>query len=910
VARLDAVLEPALSSTRAVVIEGDAGVGKTTLWREALTRAAARGCTVVSCKPAEAEAWLSFQGLSDLLGPVLGTTFDALPLPQRRALDVALHGGGEGERPIDHRTVAAATLGVLELLSDNGPLVVAVDDLQWLDGPSGRALGFAIRRLADRPVVVIATRRAGAADSGIADALRELPNERLEVGPLSLGAIQKILLDRLGVQLPRATLTRIHRASGGNPLFALQLADAMAPLDHVLAPDEPLPVPRDLKALLLDRIRRLPKIAGAVLLVIAVVAGPADDILGQLDENGWTDAVDRARRAGVLVASREGLQFTHPLFASAVEATATPAELRMVHRKLAAVVADEEARARHLALSTDEPDANVADSLEAAASRTNGRGAPDAAAELVELARRVTPPGAADDLRRRDVALADYSFAAGDTARALAVLQELVAASDAGLERADLLRRLAKVHSHRDSLPAAIQAAEQGLVEAEGDPALTLAIERELLFPLNVTGDISGSGAHAARVIELSEELGDEAGLAQGLGVAALCDFMLGRGVDRAAVARVLALDPAVGGPALLDARGLLSHVLAWTGDVAAARESLDVLRQRLVDDGDEASLANILFRGAMIEIPGGDWSLAERWVQQGEDICRRTGQDAFLSGILSVRSSIHTFRGEFDAAKACAEQGIASGAATGAMLGIAFNIAALGFLASSRGDAAGTHEHLGPLVETMRGAGVDEPASMWWLADEIEAVVALGHEERAAELIDWLDLRSRAIDRPTGLAVAARCRGLARAADGDIAGTAPHFEEALRQHDRQRADYELGRTLLAKGRVERRGRKWGQARDSLERARSLFEPLGAVVWANRAGEELGRIGGRTASADLSETERRVAELVVSGMSNREVADALFMSPRTVQSNLSRVFQKLGVRSRGELAARAASGGV
>ena len=292
----------------------------------------------------------------------------------------------------------------------------------------------------------------------------------------------------------------------------------------------------------------------------------------------------------------------------------------------------------------------------------------------------------------------------------------------------------------------AIRAAEQGLVEAAGAPALTLDIERELLFPLNVAGDISGSGAHAARVIELSEALGDEAGLTQGLGVAALSEFMLGRGVNRAAIARVMAVDPAVGGAALLDARGLLSHVLAWTGDVAAARDSLEQVRQRLVDDGDEASLAGILFRAALIEIPAGDWSLAAQRAQQGEDICRRTGQDVFLSGILSVRSSIHTFRGQLDDARACAEQGIASGAATGAMLGVGFNMAALGFLASSRRDSAGTHEHLGPLVAAMRGAGVEEPASMWWLADEIEALVALGDNEQAAALTGWLDDGARGV--------------------------------------------------------------------------------------------------------------------------------------------------------------------
>jgi DNA-binding CsgD family transcriptional regulator len=909
-AELDALLDAVPAPTRAVLIEGDAGVGKSTLWREALRHASDRGYTVMSCRLAEAEAKLSYQALSDMLEPVVGEAIDRLPLAQRRALEVAVLGSDAAGRPVDQRTVYSATLAVLRILAGQAPLVVAIDDLQWLDGPSARALDFALRRLAEAPVAIVATRRTGASASGIVDTLRELPGKRVSVGPLSLDAIQRIVSAHLGVHVERSTLTRIHRASGGNPLFALEMADALAPLDHVPRANEPLPVPKDLKALLLERIRRLPAIARAVLLIVALAAQLTYDLLDQLDDDGSSAAVERARRAGILVEAGADLRFTHPLFASAVESTANPSELRTAHHRLAAVVHNEEARARHLALSTDRPDQVVAASLEAAAASTQARGAPDAAAELVELAQSLTPPDRVDDLRRRGIALAEYSFSAGDTARALALLEDMVASSPPGPERAELLRRLVRVHSHRDSLPAAIRSAEQALAEAGGDPALSLDIERELLFPLNVAGAIHDSRSHATRVIALSEQLGDTVGAAQGLAVTSLSDFMLGRGVDREAIAKVLAADPAIGGPAMLDATGLVSHVLAWTGEVARGRTVFDALRQRLVDEGDEGSLPNILFRAAYIEIPDGDWSLASRRAEEAEDICRRTGQDTFLPGILSVRSVVHAFQGDAVQARACAEHGMSVAAATGAMQGLAYNTAALGFLASSIGEPALTDEHLGPLVDAMRGAGVEEPATMWWLADEIEALVAVGRIERASALTEWLDERSRAIDRSIGLAVAARCRGLRLAVQGDAAAAAAEFEEALSQHERQPSEYELARTLLAKGRVDRRDRKWGSARDCLERARALFEGLGGALWVERAGEELGRIGGRTpSSGDLSETERRVAELVASGMTNRQVADALFMSPRTVQSNLSRVFRKLGVRSRAELAAREAAGG-
>ena len=902
--RLADFLDDQDSRTRAVIIEGEAGAGKTTLWLEALRRAADRTFTVLDCRPAEPEAKLSYQALSDLFEPVLDVIIDHLPAPQARALELAL-AGGSAESFVDHRPVYTGTHSVLRQLSRSAPVLLAVDDLQRLDGPSERALGFAVRRLRDDSVAIMGTRRTDLGPypgSALWEALRELSPERMRVGPLSLGAIQRLVAERLSFHVPRPLLTRIHHVTGGNPLFALEVADALSALEDLPTPSEPLPVPDDIRDLVHARLDKLPARTREALLVVALASKPTEALLARVVGDDWAARLDRARWAGVF-AGGETLKFSHPLFGSVVESSSDPTLRRTAHAKLATAVDEEEARARHLALSATEADSGIAAALEVAAARTHARGAPDAAAELVELARRLTPPGCDDDLGRRSVAAAEYSFAAGETERALNLLQELVASTDPGPQRADLLRRVTTVQYHRNNLPAALANAQQALVEAGDDEALALSIEKEILFPLNVMGDLDSSREHALHVVELSERLDDPAGIAHGLAVASLARFMLGGGVDHEAMRRIFEVDTAAS-PAIMDARGVVSHILAWTGSLDDAREIMDGLRRRVLDEGDEGALPGILFRRAYIEVPWGDWSLAARYAEEGEDVCRRTGQETFLSGVLSIRAFTHTLRGDYDLAKAVGNEGMALGMASSAMLGVMFNTAALGFLASARGDAAETDAHLGPMLEAMKAGGA-EPVVMWWLPDEVEALIALGESGRAESVTGWVEERARTSGSKWALAIAARCRALVCASKGDWAGAAPAFDEALEQQESRLEKYELARTLLAKGRAARRARKWGVAQESLQRALGVFDELDAVPWAEQARGELKRIGGRPSSPlELTETERKVAELVALGMSNKRVADALFMSARTVQSNLSRVYRKLGIRSRSELASQ------
>lgn len=231
------------------------------------------------------------------------------------------------------------------------------------------------------------------------------------------------------------------------------------------------------------------------------------------------------------------------------------------------------------------------------------------------------------------------------------------------------------------------------------------------------------------------------------------------------------------------------------------------------------------------------------------------------------------------------------------------FHRSLLGFVDLSLGDLDGAHEQLGPLAELVRGTNVEEPTVFRFFPDEVEALVALGRPEEAEPLVGWLEERGRTLDRPWALATGARCRGLVLAARGRPEEGLEALDRAVTEHERLPVPFELARTLLVHGTIGRRLRRKRSARESLERAAAMFEELGAPLWAERTRRETARIGGQApASGDLTETERRVADLVATGLTNREVADALFVSRHTVDANLRRIYRKLGIRSRTELA--------
>ncbi|MBA2571281.1 MAG: AAA family ATPase [Chloroflexi bacterium] len=403
---------------RALLLRGDAGMGKTLLWHHVVTAAEERGRTTFAAQPTQSEMRLSFAALDDLVSGVPEASLAALPEPQRAALDAALlRSAGV---PADQLAVSMAFVSLLTSTSRSTPVILAVDDAQWIDVPSARVLEFSLRRTAEHDVLFVITVRTGE-PAPLADALlHALPDpvtRTLEVGPLSLGALHRLFSSRLGQSFPRPTLVKLEQASGGNPLVALEIARALLDSVETLAPGAPLPASRSLRQLLGRRIVCLSRATREALLVMA--GSPDSDtetVARALAIEDVGELLAPAEAAGIVEQDRGRLRFGHPLMASVVYRAASPARLRELHGRLAEVATDVEERARHLALSTETADETVASALEQAAMRASRRGAPDAAAELMVLARTLTPPTDRASATRRLLAAGEAMLVAGDWA--------------------------------------------------------------------------------------------------------------------------------------------------------------------------------------------------------------------------------------------------------------------------------------------------------------------------------------------------------------------------------------------------------------------------------------------------------------------------------------------------------------
>jgi DNA-binding CsgD family transcriptional regulator len=888
----------------ALVIEGEPGIGKTTVWRQVTRDAEAASYRVISCRPAEPETKLSFSSLADLIGPVADEILSGLPEPQRRGLDGALLRSEVDSGVPDQRAVAAGFLSALSMLARASPLLVGVDDVQWLDLPSRRVLEFAARRLGEAPIGVIVTQRAeGEAPVPLRldRAIAENRLEQFRLGPLSTAAIHQLVKENLGVALPRPTLVKLQRASGGNPFYALEIAAALRD-----AGDDPntaarLPVPGEVSELVSRRIRRLPTSTKEALLEASGLAHPN---VALLDE----EALAPAERAKLIAVGDDGsVSFRHPILAAAVYESAPASRRRMLHRRLAERVADVEERARHLALATPSPDEKVAHSLDLAAVRARSRGAPETAAELAEEACRLTPPSNRDELRRRTINAGAHHARAGDLGRARELLGGVVSDPDSGPMRAEALLLLGTVCHEEDSVPEALRCLERARQVPGADLRLRIRIDLELTFVLNLVGDFSALEAPAKRALARAERLGDPALLGEALAVSAIADFLLGRGVDDR-IDRALELEdrdsqiPVHRRPSLI-----ASHLDFYSGQLERASERFRLLRRQVLERGEESELTHVVSHLAWLECWRGDLESAAAFVEEGLQAAIELDSES-LRGIALARSAVvHAYRGDEAATRAAAGKAVALLEQTGFRNGTIWALAGLGLMELSRGDFGAADRALRPAVEAVDPAGLREPIVAFYVPDATEALIGLGNLERVEPLIEMLESNARRLERQWALASAARCRGLLLAANGDLDPALQTLDEALAHHERAGIPIELGRTLLAKGQIERRARRKAPARASLEEAHGIFERHGARLWAERASAEHDSLGLRRSGPDeLSPAERRVADLAASGSTNREIAATLFMSPKTVEAHLAHSYRKLGIRSRAQLGTRLA----
>ena len=389
------------ASPWAVIIEGDVGVGKTMLWEAALDLARDRSWLVLAARPSEAEVGFPYVVVRDLLGPLMDEAINGLPGPQRRAVETAFL---RVEGRVNAHAVSAGVLGMLRAVSASVPVVVGIDDLQWLDAASARVLGFALRRLTMERVGVVAASRPpgqGPVPLSLERAFGGRPLCTVVVGPMPVGELHRLVHARLGTWFPRPVLRRVHAASGGNPFFALEIARSLI-RRGMPASTGVLPVPVTIGALVRDRLKPLsPSAREALLVVSAAPRVPVALVIAAAGGDGQIAAgLAGAEDAGILTRADEGLEFTYPLLASVVYSQVPPAARRRLHRSIAAVLAGSggdggaaaRARAWHLGLGAEGPDADIAEALDAAAAAARSAAAPEGAAGLAELARRLTRP--------------------------------------------------------------------------------------------------------------------------------------------------------------------------------------------------------------------------------------------------------------------------------------------------------------------------------------------------------------------------------------------------------------------------------------------------------------------------------------------------------------------------------------
>jgi ATP/maltotriose-dependent transcriptional regulator MalT len=891
----------------ALVLSGEAGVGKTILWETGVEEARKRLGCVLCHRSVAAEASLAFGGLSDLLEPVLEEVAELPPL-RRQALEVALLLAGPGDEPPDPRAIGLAFLDVLRLLAERGPVLVALDDVQWLDSSSALVVPLALRRLRDERIGLLATLRRAPETAVPFDLGRSFPEgrlRRLSVGPLSLGALHRLLRERLGLELTRPELARVSEASGGNPLFALELGRELVRTRTRPSGGMALRVPERLHELLGGRLARLPGATNDVLLHAAALARPTVELVAAHgDREQVLLALDVAVREGVVELDDSRLRFAHPLLASICYEQAPLWKRRAVHQGLAAAISELEERARHLALAAEGPDAGVASELDLAAERAAARGAPAAAAELCELAAELTPADPAL-ARQRRLRAANSHRLAGDPERAAAMLERLLAEVPSGVERADALYALALTRT--TDAPTMVALCADALGEAAGDNVRSSRILAYRSFARMFEGDVPGALLDARTALERAEQADDPSLLAVAIAriaqaeayAAEITPGLIERGVE---VEEHLGLSLEY----YESPRVALARVLMQTGELERARAILEALEARAAARGDEGTRQQVLGRLTQLEWLAGRWQRALGHTAVVYELLEQAQETHLVAHAGRIKGLIEVDLGLVEEARASATAGLAAARAMSDEFFTVTNLGVLGRLELAVGNLQAAGGHLRDLPGRLLSRGLYEPTAPVW-ADAIETLIALGELAQARAYLEAYELHSERLSSPWAVAAAARCRGLFAAAEGDPAAAFAALDHAVSELAGLPYPLERARTLLCLGVVRRQTQQKKVAREALEQALAIFDELGARLWAEKARAELRRIGGRRpTSAELTETERRVAALAAQGRSNREIAAELFMGVSTVEMHLSRAYRKLGVRRAG-LAGRLAT---
>jgi DNA-binding CsgD family transcriptional regulator len=890
-----------LAAGGSVLFHGPAGIGKSTLLD---TVAAEPGAALVlRAAAAEAEAELPYLALVDLFGMVLDDPLAAaptvLPAHLRAALDGALLRSALPATPHDQLAVRLAVLELLRGLAVRRPVLLVIDDVQWLDEPSLGVLRFVARRLEGVAARVLAAERVTDGASPQRLYLCPAPATELAVPPLPEPDLADLLHARFGAAVPRGRLHRLYEASGGNPLFAVELGRALEERGESLSPTEPLPVPDRLRGLLAARIANLPAEGRWALLVAAATARPSRGLLARCGvgvSDSGVDPLDDAVRAGVVVLDADGaVRFTHPLLREMVYADAEPAARRSAHELLGTAVTDPVERARHFAHARPDPDEELAETLAEAASVARLRGAPATAADLAELAADRTPAATPGVAAMRRLTAAQYAYAAGSPTDAHR--HATAALRDAADRRTRVGARLLLVDLSGQDWSGVTPLLDAAYCDAADSPDLLAKVRLYRSYKAFYDADMEATFAELKLAEEAAEQSGETERLVEVVNWRGM--VMDGREGDEfleraGELARGLPLTTTV-----VSARQMSAMARLFRGDVAEAVHRIEALRTAVERSGTVRDLAGVLISVSGVYLRAGrcaDARVAARaCARLFGDVETTPGPGLVVAGITEATC------GSVERAAGYAEQAVVACVAAGDEDWLKGAYIARGLVHLLRGDPAGAADQMRRAFAMEQRLGRVDPGVLLWHGDYIEALVGAGARAEAAEVLTEVSSAAEHLGRHTTLLSLARAEALLRAATGEPRDGIEALTKALAEWADHPYPVEIARAWHVLGGLERRAHRRGAARAALAEALRRYTEAEALPWRDAAAADLARLdGGR--GAGLSETERRIVELVRAGATNREIARSLFLSIKAVEANLTRLYRRLGVRNRAQLA--------
>jgi DNA-binding CsgD family transcriptional regulator len=893
---LRGVLDEARAGRSGVLaLVGEAGIGKSSLLEDAA--AAAAGMRVLRARGVQSESQIPFAGLFELLRPALGG-IDRIPAPQAAALQSAL--ALRPARAEERFAVGAATLSILAAYAEEGPLLVLVDDVHWLDGSSADAILFAVRRLLADPIAVLLAQREG--EASLLDGA-DLPTLRLE--GLTAGQAAE-LLRRESPGIGRDAVDRLRRETAGNPLALLELVRGRPP-ELELGLDAPPPVVTSVAEAYVRRLGDLPgRARDALALAAATDRGELALLVRAAPDVGVEPGdLEPARDAGLLDVRDDRIEFRHPIARAAVYGAATAELRRRVHRALARALPDSDAdrRAWHLALAAVGPDEAASSALAQAAVRARERSAYEVSARAYERAARL----AVGDARRGELLLAaaDAAWFGGLPGRAL----DLLAEADRHVAGTALVHSAAHLRGQialrrgplRDGWTALLAAAKEAVPVAP-DLAVTMLTEAGL-------GAFYEADAEGMRVCgELAAAVAGEgaaprtaffARIAEGMALVLSGEGERGAAAIREAVEIVESTPGLAADPELLvwAALGPL-----WLREAGAGGDL--AVRAEAAARGASAVgvLPHLLTYVAIAHAASDGWVAAQAGFDEAIRLARESGQRVVLAAALARLAWLEARLGREDACRTHAEEALAISRELGVALCELWTLSALGELELGRGDAAAAlarFEEARDVADRRRIADVD----LFPAPERIELSIRLGRQDEGAALLQEYEQAAAVKGQPWALARAARSRALLA---GDDAFS-EHFERAFDLHARTPDAFERARTLLAFGARLRRAGRRAESRERLREALGTFEDLGAAPWAEQARAELAATGETARRRDpssldeLTPQELQVGLLLAQGKTTREAAAALFLSPKTIEYHLRNAYRKLAIHSREEL---------